>query len=665
MLSGVSFALSPLPFSAAVWSGNGAALREPSWILLVASLSALTSLLAGWVLPRSPELGERLSFGAFAGISALLFEELVASPALTLIWALLATAAVFALVRAPRDPTPPFASEPRRAIRARAAASTVALWMIGTFLFSARGDSVEQWTLVFALLIAASLAARWLDREGVNHLWRSTLMLGSWIAAVALIALNWGLWWRCLAIASVVPIAAIILLPSLSAAKGVTAWWDPIAGHPERLLVATFFALCLLGTTMLALPAASSEAESIGFVDAMFTAVSAVCVTGLTVLDTNTDFSVPGQVMILLLIQVGGLGIMTFSTAAMGLLGGRLSLKHEGAMADLISPQDRGQLFRATQRILAYTFACETGGAILLTPAFYAHGHEFPSALWRGVFTSISAFCNAGFGLDSTNLVPYAEDPYLLGVVSALIIAGGTSPLAVLSIPALFKSAKPISAHAKLVLVATAVLLITGFLGMLAFEWRGVLAKMSIVDRLSNAWLLSVAARTAGFNAVDLTALDPSSLSLMMLLMFIGASPGSTGGGIKVTTIAVLVLAVLSVIRGSTQVEAFGKRVSTRTVYRAAAIITAGAAGVFAALLALQLTQSMQTQLAFFEVVSALATVGLTIGGTAQLDAVGKTIIAACMFIGRIGTLSFFMFLTHRATHRVVWDRPEEDVAVG
>jgi trk system potassium uptake protein TrkH len=388
-------------------------------------------------------------------------------------------------------------------------------------------------------------------------------------------------------------------------------------------------------------------------------------VTGLIVLDTPVDFSGFGQLVILLLIQVGGLGIMTFSTAAMWALGRRMSLRHEGAVASLISTQDRGRLFATAKRILQLTVAVEGAGAVLLSVAFTAHGDGPAMALWRGVFTSISAFCNAGFALQSDSLIPYQQSPLILHTVGVLIVLGGLSPLAALALPVVLRrSPAPVSAQARLALTAAGVLLTAGFFFMLAFEWNDSLQGLGVADKLHNAWFQSVTLRTAGFNSVDIARVRSATLILMLLWMFIGGSPGGTAGGVKTTTVAVLALSVVHAIRGQWTLEAFGKKIPERTRTKAAAVVAIAAVSGLTALIAVLLTQGMPTRIAVFEVVSALGTVGLSIGGTAELDGIGKAIIIMCMFIGRVGGLTLLMFLSNRRAPPTL-GRPEEEIDVG
>jgi trk system potassium uptake protein TrkH len=311
------------------------------------------------------------------------------------------------------------------------------------------------------------------------------------------------------------------------------------------------------------------------------------------------------------------------------------------------------------------TLASESLGAIALAGLFLRAGDSVGQALWRGVFTSISAFCNAGFALQTDSLIPYQSDPLVLHTVGVLIILGGISPMAIFAlVPLARRSVVPVLAQAKLALVAAGVLLVGGFVSILAFEWNASLSGLSVLDKLHNAWFQSVSLRTAGFNSVDLTLMHPATLVIAIVWMFIGGSPGGTAGGVKTTTIAILFLSVIQSIRGRTGLEVFGKRIPGKTRARAAAVVAIAACTGTLALVAIFLTQAMPDRVAVFEVFSALGTVGLSIGGTGLLDGVGKLIIIFCMFVGRVGGLSLLMFLSARKFVPRV-GRPVEEVDVG
>ncbi|RAL21555.1 potassium transporter TrkH [Lujinxingia litoralis] len=438
-------------------------------------------------------------------------------------------------------------------------------------------------------------------------------------------------------------------------------WWEPVAANPARLLAATFLATCMVGGLFLAIPQASTH--SIDLIDAFFTAVSATCVTGLVVLDTASDFSTVGQLIILALIQIGGLGIMTFSTAAFLILGKRLSMRHEGAIAQLIGERDRGQITDALRLILIVTFASEALGALILSTLWWLEGLSPSRALWEGIFTAISAFCNAGFALRSDSLVSAQNNPAILMTVGALIAVGGLGPAVVASLPRWWRG-RSTSLHVRIVLTTS--VLLWGLPAIFFFfsEAAHSFENLTLFDRIFNALFQSITLRTAGFNSVDFTLLHPGSVLIMIIAMFIGGSPGSTAGGIKTTTLALLFLVVKSALANQSEVEAFGYRIPQQTIFRSAAIATVGAMVGVVMTLALLITQHMPFMVAIFETLSALGTVGLSIGGTAMLDNVGKIIVMLAMFIGRIGPLTLFLLLASRPP-RAGWNRPTRGLPVG
>ncbi len=439
---------------------------------------------------------------------------------------------------------------------------------------------------------------------------------------------------------------------------------DAVLVHPSRVLVVSFIGICMIGTVLLRLPVSSATGQTISWLDAAFTAVSATCVTGLIVLDTPNAFGGFGQLVVLALIQVGGLGIMVFSAAAIVLLGKRLSLSHERAAVDIVGASSRAGLSRAIRGVLVVTFATEAAAAVLLFVGFLMRGDGVGTAAWRAVFTAISAFCNAGFALQSDSLMPYADSPFVLTVIGVTIVMGGLGPAVVAAIIG-WKDPALRSLHARIVLWTTAILIVAPAVLITAIEWNGTLAGMSFVDKVFNGGFQSVTLRTAGFNSIDLAQVHPATWTVMVLIMFVGGSPGSTAGGVKTTTIAVLLLAVAAVVRGHERVEIFRRRIPMATVMRATVVATLGVLSVCVALGAIQLTQAIPLDVALFEVVSALATVGLSTGGTGALDEVGKLIIIACMFAGRVGPLTLFVFLASNTRDHLIRRYPEEPVPIG
>ncbi|OGV35589.1 MAG: hypothetical protein A2020_07035 [Lentisphaerae bacterium GWF2_45_14] len=419
---------------------------------------------------------------------------------------------------------------------------------------------------------------------------------------------------------------------------------EPLLGHPARLLVSTFFGLITVGTLLLMLPAASASDKWIAPIDAAFTSVSAVCVTGLIVLDTPVDFSITGQFFILLLIQAGGLGIMAIATIALHAIGKRFSLRQERILAT-VNGNEHGQLYKSLRRVLVFTLLAESIGAIILTILFYLREDNILTALWRGVFTSISAFCNAGFALQSNSLMDYQQHPLILHIVAILIILGGLSPAVCAFIPD-FIFGRRVSPPAFLVLVSSALLLLSGTVVIAAMEWNSTLSNLSYADKIHNAWFQSATLRTAGFNSIDISSISPPVYLIMLVFMFIGGSPGSTAGGIKTTTLAVFVLCMSSIVRGRPDIVVRNHKIEFETVYKSIAVIGAGLLFLLISVMALELTQLIPVRDIVFEAFSALGTVGLSTGATQRLDEIGKVIIILTMFLGRIGPLTMFMVLS-------------------
>ena len=638
-----------------------------SWLFLGIVFWASMVSVGGVLATRSSVAGRSLStLGLLASLTHSVL-RLPHSPALTLTALLAGGLLVASLWMLPALSTPRLSRRRVRELTAARVQISALLSLITTSLVLLAGmtsSSLAVGAAFASLAPFAGFTIAWMRREKRRGSGRWKWLLG----VAGLTALGIALFGhepgRVLVMTGAVPFTALLLVPSREArALERWSWWQPLVEHPARLLVGTFLALCLLGTLLLSLPHSATTGESIGVIDAAFTAVSAVCVTGLVVLDTPRDFSVIGEAIILLLLQFGGLGIMTFSTAAFAVLGRRLSLRHEGAVAGLVSHEDRGSLFLALRRVLVITFVAEGVGAAVLTGLFFSEGDSVWQAAWRGVFTAVSAFCNAGFALQSDSLVPYRESAGILQVVAVLIILGGLSPATVAALPRLARG-QSVPLHVKLALAASVFLLVTGAIWVLALEWTNTLRELSFWDRLHNAWFQSVTLRTAGFNSIDIASTHSATITLMIAFMFIGGSPGGTAGGVKTTTAAILILAVISAIRGRWVATAFGRRIPHPSVYKAASIVTLGALSLTLGLMALQLTQRMSGTVALFEVASALGTVGLSIGGTQALDGVGKLIIIACMFAGRVGPLSLFLFLRGRHSE-TGWRFVEEEVEVG
>ncbi len=617
---------------------------QPSWSLGLAIAATAAAALGGIGSSHRPTRRALATTGWLALLGSTA-PALTAHPNLALVLALL-TIAIIASIWPAADA---LAHRPIADVRWSAVQALAALF-IADLAFPKSGVAMRG-AAVAAALGASLQAGMWMRRRSSPSMARIWLVLAAAAAVAASAAALLSAWTAVLTIVAFAPLATLLLARLGGTSVIPEDWTALVIYHPARLVVATFLALCAAATVVLALPAAAASGVEIGLLDAAFTGVSAVCVTGLIVLDTPAAFSPFGEAAILVFIQLGALGIMSLSTAALALLGRRISVRHEEALSDLFSPDDRSALYTALQRTILVTFAFEVVGAVLLTIAFAAAGDSFGTALWRGLFTAVSAFCNAGFALQTQSLVPYQTMPLVLHTVAALIVAGGLSPLVITAVPALIRR-RHTSVQVKLVLVATAVLIALGFFGYAALEWHASLAGLDSVDKLHNAWFQSITFRTAGFNSVDLNAMRPATLPLSSALMFIGGAPGGTAGGIKVTTAAIAVLVVLGALRGRSAAVAFDRRFTHRTVYKAIAITAMGVATVVAASIALLITQRMPGDVVIFEAFSAVGTVGLSLGGTALLDEVGKVIIMISMFLGRVGPLTGFLFLTESRRQR-------------
>jgi len=666
-VSGARWALicaAPAPLALLGWWRGAEIDVAPLGALIPALGATLTLTLAGVLLPRRPLLAKAGGVLGLLGLLAVAAPALADSPALALLVSLVVVLSLVLFQRgtaAARARSRLSRSELHRPAARAAGATAMTLWLLSTFAGAPKpSDVLGLVALGGSALVAFTLLLVW----ALAH-WRE------YRARASLLALSLAIVAAYLALAGITPVAIVdsiasvvvvgqIVLPSQPGERSLA---DLFLGHPARLLVLTFALLTVVGTVLLALPKASSGLTPLALGDAAFTSVSAVCVTGLSVIDVGSALSPLGQAILLALIQAGGLGIMTFSTAAMKLFSQRISLRHEGAMAQLFSSEDRSRVFASTWVLVRFTFAVEALGALTLWLSLLRAGHDPGAAVWEAIFTSISAFCNAGFTLTSDSLVSLQSEPLVLHTVALLIILGGLSPAIVLALPD-FVRRRPIPVSARLALITTAILLALGFVAFLAFEWSGALDRLSPFDKLNNAWFQSVTLRTAGFNSIDIIGLQPSTLLIMIALMLVGGSPGGTAGGIKTTTLSVIFLGVVATVRGHPTISAGRRQISTRSFHKAAAVTAVFLFVAFAAVLALLLTQDMALRVAAFESVSALGTVGLSIGGTAKADEIGRGILMACMFIGRVGPLTLLVFLSKGRSTSDAWQRPETEIEI-
>jgi len=469
--------------------------------------------------------------------------------------------------------------------------------------------------------------------------------------------------------------AAVVVRQTVVAARALVA--GPRVGtivtrvhlNPRQWLALSFLATIGVGTILLMLPVASSGDGSLALVDALFTATSAVCVTGLAVKDTAFDCSSFGEGVLLALIQIGGLGIMTISTSFILASGRRLAVSHRAELRDLLDEDSAEQARRLVVAIVEFTLFCEVVGALLLALHWTERCGGFTRALWYGVFHAVSAFCNAGFALFSDSLVAFVGDPVVNAVMMALIVGGGMGFAVVLTLRDRWRRRRsryhrPLPLSVRLALVVTAVLLAVGTLFCFFAEYDGALAGRPLGEKFLAALFQSVTTRTAGFNTVDLNHLGPPTVAVFLLLMFIGASPGSTGGGVKTTTFGVLALTMRAGVTGRRNVTVFGRRIGDAQIARAFALLGLVAATVFVCTVLLLLTDRAPLTETLFEVVSATATVGLTLGLTPKLSVAGKLPLCFLMFVGRVGPLTLAMALAENPDRDLV-TYPEERVVLG
>lgn len=446
---------------------------------------------------------------------------------------------------------------------------------------------------------------------------------------------------------------------------------------PVNLPLLSFALLIIIGTILLMLPAAANGPR-LAPVDALFTATSATCVTGLVVVDTGSRLSLFGQWVVLVLIQCGGLGIMTFSTVLIMLMTGRFSFIQRSVIQDTFTHRPDTRLPSLVLHVVIFTLVLEAAGAALLFLRFSGMYHP-GRALYFAVFHAISAFCNAGFGLYSQSLMDFSGDPLVSLTVALLIICGGIGFLVMLELKrVLFRShkarrARRLSVHSKLVLTLTALLLTVGTLGFLLYEWNNSMAGLSLPAKVMAAFFQSVTARTAGFNTLNFGKMANVTLLFTILLMFIGAASGSTGGGIKVNTLGVLFALSRSRLRGEETTSIFRRTLTAETVGRAISVLVVAVIVIYAATMALTVSELGTTIHAesrglflelLFEVVSAFATVGLSVGVTSKLSTVGKLILVVVMFVGRLGPLSIAVALSGREPRSTI-QYAEENVMIG
>jgi len=515
-------------------------------------------------------------------------------------------------------------------------------------------------TMLFAPTFTDYIRSRWFD-------------LALLVPIIAGLALGWSV------LAVVVIRQVVVLGQAFTRSRRFGGVIGRIRRQPVRLMALSFVALIVTGTLFLTFPAATSDGRGAPPLDAVFTAASATCVTGLIVRDTAVYFSRFGQTVVLVLIQLGGLGIMTFYASIVVLLGRRLGPSGRQTMASMVEDSRDLDLAHTLRYILSFTLLAEAGGTLVLFLRWLPDFARPAEALYAATFHSISAFCNAGFSTFSDSLIRYQGD-VIVNLTFIILIVGGGLGFSVVHeffnrqnlriwlgrVLHRTTGASPFrpSTHALLVIRTSSVLLIVGMLLFFFLEYDNALARLPLSAKLIAAAFQSVTPRTAGFNTVPFGMLRPSTLVAVMLLMFIGASPGGTGGGIKTTSLALLWLTFRNLVAGRSKVEVGGRTIADDTVFRAGAIFSGAAAVVAVAFGLLLMSETLPFPDLLFETFSAFGTVGLSTGVTPRLSPVGKLAIIVLMYIGRLGPLTLALIVrSHQTRLRIQY--PQARIMVG
>lgn len=431
---------------------------------------------------------------------------------------------------------------------------------------------------------------------------------------------------------------------------------------PAQILAAGYLIVILLGTLLLMLPFATVDGQGLNLIDSLFTATSATCVTGLVVVNTGTTFTIFGQLVIMILIQIGGLGIMTMSTAFALIMGRKITLRQRLVIQEDLNQLSISGLLRLIQYILAVTFTIEGVGALLLFTQLIQK-YSAGKAIYYSIFHAVSAYNNAGFDLFGNSLEGFVSNPVINITVILLIILGG---LGFAVFAELYEKRSLHSLHSKMVVMTTVILLVVGWIGFLAMEYSNpaTLGDANVGTKVLGSLFLSVTPRTAGFNTVSTGSLRQSSLFLMMILMFIGASPGSTGGGIKTTTVGALFSALWTTVRGKDDVELFKRRLDKEIIFKSFTILMLSLVLVLLVTFLLTITETGSLQDILFEAVSAFGTVGLSTGITSSLSKIGRILITLTMFAGRVGPLTLAVAMSIKKK-KVQFRYPKEKIIVG
>ncbi|MDH6430983.1 TrkH family potassium uptake protein [Paenibacillus sp. FSL R7-0048] len=435
---------------------------------------------------------------------------------------------------------------------------------------------------------------------------------------------------------------------------------------PPQILVLGFASIILIGALLLMLPISSTSGNSVEFIDALFTSTSATCVTGLVVLDTGTSFTIFGKTVIMILIQIGGLGFMTMATLFSLVLKRKISLRDRLILQEAMNQGSMEGIVRLIRRVLIYSLVIEGCAAVLLSIR-WAFDMPLGKAIYYGIFHAVSMFNNAGFDIfgDFRSLTDYVYDPLVNIIVMFLIVSGGIGFI-VMSDLVEFRVTRRLSLHSKVVLSTSTGLILIGALVIFIFEFTNTrtLGSLNFGGKILSAFFQSVSPRTAGANTVDIAGLRQATQFFIVILMFIGASPGSTGGGIKTTTFTMMIGAVIAMLRGREDVVLFRYRLAQERIYKALTITLLALLLIASVSMILSTTEDSNFLAILFETTSAFATVGLTMGLTPELSAIGKILLCLTMFAGRLGPLTLAYALGPKQG-KPLYKYPEGKIIIG
>jgi len=435
---------------------------------------------------------------------------------------------------------------------------------------------------------------------------------------------------------------------------------------PSRILLLFFIGAIFIGSLLLMLPGATTKGNEITYLTSLFTITSAISVTGLSLVDVSKVFTPVGQIIILVFIQLGGLGIMTFSSLIFLLIGKRITYHERKILKEDLNAESTGEVTDFIKRLIIIVFTIELAGALLLAIGFMRTMNPKKAILY-GVFHSVSAFCNAGFSLFTNNLEGYSENFIVNITVAFLILIGGIGFAVINSwMTYITTSRKRFNLTSKMAIFISGVLTLLGMGAFLVLEFRNpnTIGDMNIIQKIVASFFQSVTTRTAGFNSVPMGDLNPGTIFLFCILMFIGASPGSTGGGIKTTTFGVIAFYVVGIVRGREDIEVANRRISWEILNRALAILVISVIYVSIIILMILVFDDLGFEETIFEVVSAFATVGLSMGITAEMNLFSKILIMMTMLIGRLGPLTFALALGEQKMKNAR-RYPKENILIG